>query len=71
MPVVEEQIDVPQIRFMRWITVEPPIFFFALSLGLVQVSNSNLYIHRTCEVVRECFHSEIFGLNLVPTVVKN
>ena len=44
MPVVEEQIDVPQIRFMRWITVEPPIFFFALSLGLVQVSNSNLLV---------------------------
>ena len=49
--------EVPQLEarlpsVFKWVTVEPPIFFFALAAGLVSIANTNLYVERTCKIVR-------------------
>lgn len=40
---------------IRAISVEPPVFFFALSVGLVLNSNFDLYFERTCELGSSLF----------------
>ena len=55
--------DIPAI--FRWITVEPAVFFFALTVGLVTVANQALYVDRVCR-----YGSDIYGNGTTYTEVE-
>ena len=52
---------VPITLSLRWVTVEPSVFFVAFAMGMTLVANADLYVEKTClEVLALLFLATMF-----------